>query len=328
MQFIRRGLSFETDPQRRSTIEHQIISKCNTICCNQEVLQKKMNFFAVCLFFRIIIDRSTTLAGAGLKWVRVSVPQYRIPGDVALLQCDYDLGNDNLYAVKWYKDNEEFFKFLPKARPEATSYSVDGIYIDMKASNRTTVVLHSLSFKSSGLYRCEVSAEAPSFSSAQGEARMEIVYLPKEDPQITGVEREYYQIGEMVNLNCTSGKSHPASTLHWYVNGEQISAPGTVIHYPPIQYRHGLASNILGLRFVPTPKHFIGGSMKIKCVAILSPVLWMGDQESVVQSLPIKQTREAWLFVRNCSPSSCFCTSLLSAAIVFYFTTSHIIVGM
>lgn len=71
------------------------------------------------------------VTGADLKWVRVSVPQYRIPGDMALLQCDYNLGNDNLYAVKWYKDNEEFFKFLPKARPEASSYSVEGIHVDV-----------------------------------------------------------------------------------------------------------------------------------------------------------------------------------------------------
>ncbi|KAK9680490.1 hypothetical protein QE152_g39053 [Popillia japonica] len=260
-----------------------------------------MNFIAIWLLIRILIGRFTTLTGADLKWVRVSVPQYRIPGDMALLQCDYNLGNDNLYAVKWYKDNEEFFKFLPKARPEASSYSVEGIHVDMKSSNRTTVVLYSLNFKSSGLYRCEVSAEAPSFASAQGEARMEIVYLPKEDPQISGVEREY-QIGEMVNLNCTSGKSHPASILHWYVNEQQVLAPGTIIHYPPIQHRHGLSSSILGLRFVLTPKHFVGGSMKIKCIAVLSPVLWMGDKESVVQSLPIKQMREALLLVRSSAP--------------------------
>nr|CAI5818842.1 unnamed protein product [Callosobruchus analis] len=42
-------------------------------------------------------------------------------------------------------------------------------------SDSKKVVLHSVSWKTSGLFRCEVSAEAPSFASAQGEARMEVV---------------------------------------------------------------------------------------------------------------------------------------------------------
>ncbi|RZC38985.1 hypothetical protein BDFB_012889, partial [Asbolus verrucosus] len=66
----------------------------------------------------------------GLKWVRVSVPQYRVPGETATLQCDYDLGNDTLYAVKWYKDHEEFYRFVPKARPQAISYKVEGARVD------------------------------------------------------------------------------------------------------------------------------------------------------------------------------------------------------
>lgn len=46
--------------------------------------------------------------------------------------------------------------------------------------------------------------------------------LPKEDPLITGVELQY-QIGDEINLNCTSGKSHPASILHWYINEQQVN---------------------------------------------------------------------------------------------------------
>lgn len=45
----------------------------------------------------------------------------------------------------------------------------------MSVSDNRKVVLNSVNFKSSGNYRCEVSAEAPSFASAQSEARMEVV---------------------------------------------------------------------------------------------------------------------------------------------------------
>lgn len=45
--------------------------------------------------------------------------------------------------------------------------------------------------------------------------------LPEEDPIITGVEMQY-QIGDEIALNCTSGKSHPPSILHWYINEQQV----------------------------------------------------------------------------------------------------------
>ncbi|KAJ3661029.1 hypothetical protein Zmor_005450 [Zophobas morio] len=67
----------------------------------------------------------------GQKWVRANVPQYRVPGETAVLQCDYDLGNDTLYAVKWYKDHEEFYRFVPKARPQAIAYQVEGARVDV-----------------------------------------------------------------------------------------------------------------------------------------------------------------------------------------------------
>lgn len=36
-------------------------------------------------------------------------------------------------------------------------------------------MLKRLNLKSSGIYRCEISAEAPNFSSVEGEGRMEVV---------------------------------------------------------------------------------------------------------------------------------------------------------
>jgi len=32
-------------------------------------------------------------------------------------------------AIKWYKDNEEFYRYVPKARPPKTSYRVDGVRV-------------------------------------------------------------------------------------------------------------------------------------------------------------------------------------------------------
>ncbi|KAG5894769.1 hypothetical protein JTB14_005205 [Gonioctena quinquepunctata] len=233
----------------------------------------------------------------GLKWVRVNIPQYRVPGETAMLQCDYDLGNDTLYAVKWYKDNEEFYKFVPKARPQASWYQVEGVHIDMTKSDSRKVVIHPVSWKTTGLFRCEVSAEAPSFASAQGEAKMEVGELPTENPEITGVEEDY-QIGDEINLNCTSGMSHPASILHWYINEQQIQKPEALIQFPAEHHQNGLVSSVLGLTFRLSSHHFRGGSMRVKCVASMMPMFYQSDRESVVQtqSLPL---REALLLVKS-----------------------------
>lgn len=54
-----------------------------------------------------------------------------MPQETAVLHCEYDLGGDALYAVKWYKEHEEFYRYVPRANPSATSYDVDGIYVDV-----------------------------------------------------------------------------------------------------------------------------------------------------------------------------------------------------
>lgn len=46
--------------------------------------------------------------------------------------------------------------------------------------------------------------------------------LPKDGPYITG-DKSIYQFGDSINLNCTSAKSYPASTLHWFINNIPVS---------------------------------------------------------------------------------------------------------
>lgn len=258
------------------------------------------------------------VTGVGLKWVRVNIPQYRAPGDMAQLLCEYELGNDTLYSVKWYKDHEEFYRWVPKAHPRATSYKVEGINVDMHKSNSRRVIIRNVSFQTTGLFRCEVSAEAPSFSSAQSEGRLEVVSLPQEDPTITGEEQQY-QINDELHLNCTSGKSRPASILHWYINEQKVPASGgALIHYPLVHHQYGLVSSTLGLRFKLTNKHFLGGSMRVKCVASVQPVLWRGDSQSIVKSPVVRDMREALLLVRSKSNKISSPEPVIFLLVLFY----------
>lgn len=48
---------------------------------------------------------------------------------------------ETLYSVKWYKDNEEFYRYVPKANPPQNSYKVEGIRVDV--SRLLCLMLHA-----------------------------------------------------------------------------------------------------------------------------------------------------------------------------------------
>ena len=40
----------------------------------------------------------------------VEVPDHTPVSSIATLRCNYHLGKDKLYSVKWYKDSSEFYR--------------------------------------------------------------------------------------------------------------------------------------------------------------------------------------------------------------------------
>uniref|UniRef100_A0A182MRR3 Ig-like domain-containing protein n=1 Tax=Anopheles culicifacies TaxID=139723 RepID=A0A182MRR3_9DIPT len=249
----------------------------------------------------------------GLRLTTVRIPTYKFRGESALLECHYELngqrkvresksygGNlrhhayqtnylepfeeeEKLYSIKWYKDNEEFYRYVPSASQPIKSYKIEGIRVDPNHSDGTKVFLRGLTLKSSGVYRCEISAEAPSFNSVQGAGRMEVIYVPKDGPHISDGGRQIFQNGDTMELNCTSGRSYPATTLQWYLNDEPVTDPDSIIHYPSVQNQHGLITTFLGLSMVVNHRHFIDGTMRINCIENLSGIAWRSGKESIVQ---------------------------------------------
>jgi hypothetical protein len=94
------------------------------------------------------------------------VPSLKYRGENVLLECQYELNNrsinnkyntnegydterqyrrnnylyyeneeeETLYSIKWYKDGDEFYRFVPRANPPQNSYSFDGIKVDVSAN--------------------------------------------------------------------------------------------------------------------------------------------------------------------------------------------------
>lgn len=67
----------------------------------------------------------------GLRNVAVTIPAAVTPGDTVTLQCQYDLENDPLYTVKWYKGRQEFFRYIPKELPHTRVFPMAGINVDV-----------------------------------------------------------------------------------------------------------------------------------------------------------------------------------------------------
>lgn len=63
-------------------------------------------------------------------------------GENVHLICNYDLENDTLYSVKWYKGRREFYRYLPKENPAMKLFALPGITVDVSMRGR-----HSLGLK-------------------------------------------------------------------------------------------------------------------------------------------------------------------------------------
>lgn len=64
------------------------------------------------------------------------VPESVGVGEGVRLSCLFDPENEELYSVKWYKDEVEFFRFLPREKPVYQCFDIGDVQVDVS----TTVV--------------------------------------------------------------------------------------------------------------------------------------------------------------------------------------------
>ncbi|XP_022244949.1 cell adhesion molecule 1-like [Limulus polyphemus] len=168
------------------------------------------------------------LLGVHLKVL--DIPSPTTLGQSIELTCSYELDGDQLYSVKWYKDNTEFFRYLPLDWPPGQFLPLPGVRVDLSKSGKDTVYLNHVTLETAGVYRCEVSAEAPSFQTVEASKEMKVTVFPTEGPIINGARPEYI-VGDTVNINCTSAKSKPAAKIRWYINDEIVGSTRKSQHF-------------------------------------------------------------------------------------------------
>ncbi|CAL4212427.1 unnamed protein product, partial [Meganyctiphanes norvegica] len=111
----------------------------------------------------------------GLRVSGVEVPRHLLVGQRATLKCHVDLEGETLYSLKWWKDGMQFYQFIPNNKPPAVVFTVEGISVNPAKSGLHEVELLDVQISSSGQYRCEVVAEAPTFTTHHLSANMTII---------------------------------------------------------------------------------------------------------------------------------------------------------
>ncbi|XP_066144472.1 uncharacterized protein [Euwallacea fornicatus] len=170
----------------------------------------------------LILVFSMTIFGVyGLKDIRVNIPLGVQVGETVVLQCTYDLEHEPLYTVKWYKGNNEFYRYIPKELPSTRVFVLPGIDVDLSKSSPHEVVLRSVQPEVTGRYKCEVSSDAPNFDTKMNWGYMHVLYAPVGDPVIY-VEKKFADVDETIYANCSSPPSFPHSNISWYLDGIKV----------------------------------------------------------------------------------------------------------
>ncbi|XP_045460131.1 uncharacterized protein LOC123670660 [Harmonia axyridis] len=183
-------------------------------------------------------------------------------GAYSTLSCRYDLEDAPLYTVKWYRGHHEFYRYTPKEFPSTKIFPFDDLHVDLVHSNERQVVLTEVGFNLSGNFSCEVTTDAPSFSTRVVSTDMLVVVLPSNPPTLT-TERTFYDSGDVLRANCSSPPSRPASTLTFYLKGVQICEMCTTRKASAGDLFH--SENYLELPLFPS--HFQQNRLTLKCVA-------------------------------------------------------------
>ncbi|XP_067628284.1 uncharacterized protein beat-IIb [Eurosta solidaginis] len=147
-------------------------------------------------------------------------------GHSVILRCQYALEGAPLYSIKYYRGNYEFYRYTPGEFPNVKYFQYPGIKVDEHISNATQVVLRDVNFGLSGNFSCEVTADAPLFSTSTAYAQVQVVEFPEKRPQLF-TEHARYEAGDILRANCSTPPSRPRADLHFTINNIPVTTDET-----------------------------------------------------------------------------------------------------
>ncbi|CAB3242845.1 unnamed protein product [Arctia plantaginis] len=158
----------------------------------------------------------------GLHNLEINVPNAVLVGETVTLECSWQLEDEEaLYSVKWYRGREEFYRYIPKELPHTRVFPLPGIEVDISRSGARRVVLQQATPAMAGRFRCEVSADAPTFHTEIRSAPLEVVEAPEWGPKLVS-DRSWYGVGSTLRATCASSPAHPPANLTFALNGREV----------------------------------------------------------------------------------------------------------
>ncbi|XP_055908393.1 uncharacterized protein LOC129943155 [Eupeodes corollae] len=278
-----------------------------------------MNYWMILVIIGLTFD--------GHQVCSLIVTDINVPGivdfrDNVTLSCSYNMGGHKLNSVKWYKDENEFFRYSPMMHPYYMKFPVEGVELQdnkhLCNSSICQIELGTLGKNSSGVYRCEVSGDAPHFKLTTKEANMTVAALPTNKPLIAGFQNMYH-FDEFVTANCSSDYSSSPVILSFYINGE-LALPAELLPRQEITFTahdYLLRRQVLQINFYVNGPRFIHYRkiLELKCVADIPsyPHLRLESKETAILTHDQNLNNQMLLSTGERSASS---TSVLAISIL------------
>ncbi|XP_057660601.1 uncharacterized protein LOC130896470 [Diorhabda carinulata] len=149
------------------------------------------------------------------------MPRYAIKGGDVILRCNHSVPPEQLYKVEWRKSDNKIFQYIKGRKPPFRYFSIPGAELAKTNTSDKQIQLSKLDFSASGSYSCVVSMDTPIFTKDSEMKDLTIIEPQNYDPKIT-FNKNTYEIGEILEANCTTAPSRPPPHITWLINNEKV----------------------------------------------------------------------------------------------------------
>ncbi|PRD21132.1 UNVERIFIED_CONTAM: hypothetical protein NCL1_52691 [Trichonephila clavipes] len=87
--------------------------------------------FAQCNYSVFFEKLKLSFVTSCLRLKYVKIPRIFPSGLDVVLTCDFDLEGETLYAIKWFHDGKEFYRYSPEEEPKTMFFPARGIKVDV-----------------------------------------------------------------------------------------------------------------------------------------------------------------------------------------------------
>ncbi|XP_071524046.1 uncharacterized protein [Panulirus ornatus] len=224
---------------------------------------------------RLLFLLELAAKGWSLRVSGVLVPPVVVSGSTVELVCNYHHSTDRpdpLYSVKWYRDVNQFYEYIPRRSPPIRVFPLPHVNVDESRSTREKVALTGVTRETSGNFRCEVMGDKPFFETDDHAVNMTVVDVPLWGPEISGVARgARVKPNEGLVARCLVGHSDPPADITWTINSVR-SPPHAHIQRSIQTDQWGRHMQVSELQVVVTEAWLERGFMTLSCHVQVSSV--------------------------------------------------------